>query len=199
MVIRSSIPDPTDRTIETVHREIEQVKEELNTAIANLEDKLTFSLLGREELSVVRHQALDDRLDMMESHRIEREATNEAHRLELKGDNQRTVETAMTAAEKAVNAALAATEKARDQQTIAMNLANAKSETAMTKALEQVTETFKAAFGSLTTQVDDLKLNAGRAMGYSNADKDSNHDRQINLGNLLQLGGLLALYFGLHK
>ena len=168
--------DPTNRTLETLQREIGILEEKLDTAI-DFRGKLT-----QEKIEGVRRE-----LEIRESNRLEREATAESHRLELKADNQRTVETAMTAAEKAVQAALAAAEKARDQQTIATNLANTKSETAMAKALNQITETFTAGIANSLTQITNVKELALGSEQFRKGGIDSNTEHRLNSGLLMAI------------
>ena len=165
------IPDPTARTLDTVHREVESLKDTLDVAMDY-----------RGQLFQEQFDAIDEKIALMESYRQERETTAESHRIELKADNQRTVETAMTAAEKAVQAALAAAEKARDQQTIATNLANSKSETAMAKALEQITQTFTAAFSGMTTQITSVKELAMGADKFREGGVDKTTERRLDSG-----------------
>jgi len=132
-------PDPTARTLETLHREITSVQE-----WAELQLK-SAAAINAERFNSERH--VDE--------------IREAHRLELKGDNQRTVETAMIAAEKAVQAALAAAEKARDQQTIASQLATEKAEKAGKEQLQQQGETFSTAISGLNVGFSDVKSMLG--------------------------------------
>ena len=124
----------------------------------------------------------------------------ESHRIELKNDNQRTVETAMTAAEKAVQAALAAAEKARDQQTIATNLANAKSETAMTKALEQLASTFTASLASVVAQIGNVKELAVGTDQFRKGGSESHNNQRLDGTFILQAIAVgVAIYLGLHR
>ena len=183
-----------------MHREVEGLKETLDVAMDY-----------RGQLFNEKFKATEEKLDLMESYRREREATAESHRIELKADNQRTVETAMTAAEKAVQAALAAAEKARDQQTIATNLANSKSETAMAKALDQITQTFTAAFAGMTTQITSVKEIATGAEKFRLGSVDKNTEHRLNSGLLTAIVAVgvtivaslivtgVSLYIGLHK
>ena len=192
--------DPTTRTLETVHRETKVLEEKLDTAI-DFRSKLT-----QEKIDGVRRE-----IEVREQHRLEREATAESHRLELKADNQRTVETAMTAAEKAVQAALAAAEKARDQQTIATNLANSKSETAMAKALNQITETFTAGIANALTQIGNVKELTMGSEQFRRGAVDRNTEHRLNSGLLTAVIAVgvtivatlvtvgVALYTGLHR
>ena len=169
--------DPTNRTLEAFQREIHLLKEKLDTAI-DFRSKLT-----QEKIDGVHRE-----IEIRESHRLEREITAEAHRLELKADNQRTVETAMTAAEKAVQAALAAAEKARDQQTIATNLANSKSETAMAKALSQITETFTAGIANSLTQITNVKELALGSEQFRQGSVNRNTEHRLNSGLFVAIG-----------
>ena len=194
------IPDPTARTLDTVHREVESLK-----------DTIDIAMDYRGQLFQEQFEALHDKLNLAEEYRQEREATAESHRIELKADNQRTVETAMTAAEKAVQAALAAAEKARDQQTIATNLANSKSETAMAKALDQITATFTAAIANALTQINNVKEIATGSEKFRLGGVDKNTEHRLNSGLLTAVIAVgvtvvssmivtgVALYFGLHK
>ena len=194
------ISDPTQRTLETVHREI-----------GVLEDKLDTAINYRGSMTEAKIAALHQELVLIEKYRLELKNDAESHRIELKADNQRTVETAMTAAEKAVQAALAAAEKARDQQTIATNLANAKSETAMTKALDQVSATFTAAISNALIQIGNVKELAMGSEQFRKGSIDRNTEHRLNSGLLVAVVAVgatiavtmisvgVALYIGLHK
>lgn len=200
MVENVHVLDPTDRTVDTVHREIEQ-----------LEDKFSIEMSHQKAIGEEKHRSVQTQFDLMESHRLEREGSAEAHRIELKADNQRTVETAMTAAEKAVQAALAAAEKARDQQTIATNLANTKSENTMIEALKQMAGTFTASLESVVTQLGNVKEIALGADQFRKGGLENHTEKRSDLAVMVQILAIsaatfiglctigLGLYFGLHK
>jgi len=166
-------PDPTQRTIETLHREITSVQEwaelQLNSAAA----------INAERFNSERH--VDE--------------IREAHRLELKGDNQRTVETAMIAAEKAVQAALAAAEKARDQQTIASQLATEKAEKAGKEQLQQQVETFSTAIGALNTGFNDVKAMLGELRAEKRGGQDQVTEKRASNSQTIAIAALGASLF----
>ena len=167
-------PDPTQRTIETLHREITSVQEwaelQLNSAAAISAER--FDSQTRED------------------------AIREAHRLELKADNQRTVETAMIAAEKAVQAALAAAEKARDQQTIASQLATEKAEKAGKEQLQQQGETFSTAISGLNVGFSDVKSMLGELRAEKKGSTDSTTERRANNYQTIAIAAVVSSLFG---
>jgi len=167
-------PDPTARTLETLHREITSVQEwadlQLNSAAAISAER--FASQTRED------------------------SIREAHRLELKADNQRTVETAMIAAEKAVQAALAAAEKARDQQTIASQLATEKAEKAGKEQLEQQGTTFTLAISGLTTGVNDVKAMVGELRAERRGGQEQSTERRAGNSQVIAIAAVAASLFG---
>lgn len=167
-------PDPTNRTIETVEREVSFLQE---WATLQLESAGT---LSRERFAAQRRE--DD--------------IREAHRLELKADNEKTVATAMVAAEKAVQAALAAAEKARDQQTIASQLATEKAEKAGKEQLQQQGETFSTAITSLTTGLGDVKTGLSELLAEKRGAVDTTTDRRAGNAQaiaLISIGAVLLI------
>ena len=166
-------PDPTARTLETLHREITSVQEwadlQLNSAAAISAER--FASQTRED------------------------SIREAHRLELKADNQRTVETAMIAAEKAVQAALAAAEKARDQQTIASQLATEKAEKAGKEQLQQQGETFSTAISGLNVGFSDVKTMLGELRAEKKGSTDSTTEHRANNSQMIAIAAVAASLF----
>lgn len=168
------IGDPTQRTIDTLHREITSVQEwaELQLQSAAAISAERFSSQQRED------------------------AVREAHRLELKADNQRTVETAMIAAEKAVQAALAAAEKARDQQTIASQLATTKAEEGSKEQMKQQAETFSTAISGLNVGFSDVKSLLGELRAEKRGGQEQTTERRANTSQMIAIAALGATLFG---
>jgi len=133
------VGDPTQRTIDTLHREVTSLQEWTELQLKSAAD------ISAERLS--------------SQHRVDK--IREAHRIELKSDNQKTVDTAMIAAEKAVQAALAAAEKARDQQTIASQLATSLAQEGSKEQMKQQAETFSTSIASLDGGLSDVKMMLG--------------------------------------
>jgi hypothetical protein len=167
-------PDPTQRTIETLHREITSVQEwaelQLNSAAAISAER--FDSQTRED------------------------AIREAHRLELKADNQRTVETAMIAAEKAVQAALAAAEKARDQQTIASQLATTKAEEGSKEQMKQQAETFSTAISGLNVGFSDVKSMLGELRVEKRTTQENSTEHRAVNTQMIAAASVIATLFG---
>jgi len=167
-------PDPTARTLETLHREITSVQEwadlQLNSAAAISAER--FASQSRED------------------------EIREAHRLELKADNQRTVETAMIAAEKAVQAALAAAEKARDQQTIASQLATTKAEEGSKEQMKQQAETFSTAISGLNVGFSDVKNMLGELRAEKRAGQENSTEHRANSAQVIALAAVIASVLG---
>ena len=164
-------PDPTQRTIDTLHREITSVQEwaelQLNSAAAISAER--FASQSRED------------------------EIREAHRLELKADNQRTVETAMIAAEKAVQAALAAAEKARDQQTIASQLATEKAEKAGKEQLQQQGETFSTAISGLNVGFSDVKTMLGELRVEKRTTQENSTEHRAGNSQMIAIIGVILI------
>jgi len=167
------IPDPTDRTIETLEREITYVQEWAELQLKSAE------IINTERF------ASERRADEI----------REAHRLELKADNQRTVETAMIAAEKAVQAALAAAEKARDQQTIASQLATEKAEKAGKEQMEQQGTTFTLAISGLTTGLGDVKSLMSELRAEKRGGQEQVVERRASNSQVIAGVGIVAALF----
>ena len=167
-------PDPTQRTIDTLHREITSVQE-----WAELQLK-SAAAINAERFNSARH--VDE--------------IREAHRLELKGDNQRTVETAMIAAEKAVQAALAAAEKARDQQTIASQLATTKAEEGSKEQMKQQAETFSTAISGLNVGFSDVKNMLGEFRAEKRAGQENSTEHRAANSQVIAFAAVVAALFG---
>ena len=172
------VPDPTDRTLGALQREIEQLEDKIDTAFDH-----------KEEVNVVRHQAIQTQLNLMEAHRLELRDIAEKQRLEQKEDTKVAVDAALTAQKEAVR-----------ETTIATNLANAKSESAMTKALEQMAATFTAALASVTGTVVDLKERVSGMDQYKRGGAENQSDKRLDMTMLIQIIAVAtAIYLGLSK
>jgi hypothetical protein len=163
-------PDPTQRTIETLHREITSVQEWAELQLKSAAD------ISAERISSQR------RVDEI----------REAHRIELKGDNKQTVETAMIAAEKAVQAALAAAEKARDQQTIASQLATSLAQEGSKEQMKQQAETFSTAISGLNVGFSDVKNMLGELRAEKRAGQENSTEHRANNAQMIALAAVIA-------
>jgi chromosome segregation ATPase len=170
---RQQGPDPTARTLETLHREVTSMQEWADLQLTAAKD------ITEEQLRSIRREI----------------TIFETHRIELKADNQRTVETAMIAAEKAVQAALAAAEKARDQQTIASQLATEKAEKAGKEQLQQQGETFSTAIGALNTGFNDVKAMLGELRAEKRGGKEQVTEHRAGNSQMIAIAALGASLF----
>lgn len=167
-------PDPTQRTLETLHREIATLQEQSE-------------VLLNSELRVVNEQISSIRREIL---------IFETHRLELKSDSEKTLNTATIAAEKAVQAALAAAEKARDQQTIASQLATTKAEEASKEQMKQQGETFSAAIAGLNTGFNDVKSLLGELRAEKRASQENVTEHRAGNAQLIATASVVATLFG---
>jgi len=178
-------PDPTARTLETLHREV-----------TTLQDR-SEALIG-SELKIVNEQIVSIRreITIREDHRLELKAGIDAHRLELKAGDEKALSTAMIAAEKAVQAALAAAEKARDQQTIASQLATTKAENAFTEQLRQQKETFTIAIDAVTTGFNDMKGMIGELRAEKRGGREQITEHRAGNTQMIAVAAIVATLFG---
>ena len=166
--------DPTQRTIDALHREIETVHD-------------------WAELQLLSAAAISD--ERIESQRRVDEI-REAHRIELKADNRQTVETAMVAAEKAVQAALAAAEKARDQQTIASQLATSLAQEGSKEQMKQQAETFSTAISGLNVGFSDVKSMLGELRTEKRVGQESTTEHRANNTQMIATASVVAALCG---
>ena len=132
--------DPTARTLQTVHREVQALEAEM---VKQFESERR---VCDEQLEAVELQfRLVERL-----------------RLEQKADTKAAVDAALTAQKEAVK-----------EQTTASDRAIAKSETAMTKQLEQLIVTFTTATNGLAGQIADVKSQVGEDRANRRGGKDA--------------------------
>ena len=129
------VPDPTQRTIEVLEREVKAIHEKLTTVVDALEDKLNAAMTHRAEVTDSRFTAVKLQFDLIESGRIEQKVDTKA----------------------AVDAALIAQKEAVKEQTIASEKSISKSETSTTEAIKQLAVTFTASIDSVNRAVGDLK------------------------------------------
>jgi archaellum component FlaC len=122
-------PDPTQRTIDTLHREV-----------AGLREVDSLLIKGIEQITSEKFRSVDTRFELIERQRVEQKADTKA----------------------AVDAALTAQKEAVREQTIASERAIAKSETATSKQLDQMTATFTASIGGVTDLLNDAKDRIGK-------------------------------------
>lgn len=178
-------PDPTQRTIETLHREITSVQEWAELQLDSAK------VISDEQLRSIRRE-----IEIFETHRGELSEIRESHRIELKEDNQRTVETAMIAAEKAVQAALAAAEKARDQQTIASQLATTKAEEGSKEQMKQQAETFSTAINGLNVGFSDVKTMLGELRAEKRGHLENSTEHRAASAQVIATLSVCATLFG---
>ena len=132
--------DPTSRTLQTVHREVE-----------TLGDKMETLFEGAQRLTNEQFVAVELQFTLVERLRVEQKADTKA----------------------AVDAALTAQKEAVKEQTTASDRAIAKSETAMTKQLEQLIVTFTTAISGVTDTIDGVKERVGKVEGIRQGGKDA--------------------------
>lgn len=183
------IHDPTARTLETVHREV-----------LALERKIETALEYQNNLSTDRFASVQKKFEADEAHRLELKDMAEKARIEQKEDSKVGVDAALTAQKEAVKEA-----------TIATNLANAKSESAMTKALDQVSQTFSAAIANSVSQIIDVKETVTAIDNFRRGGVDASSEKRLSTGLLVAIAAIglssvfsvvivgVTLYVGLHK
>lgn len=108
---------------------------QLHREIRVLHDLLDALFKGAEEIQVQRFKAVEQQFELVERQRVEQKSDTKA----------------------AVDAALTAQKEAVKEQTTASDRAIAKSETAMTKQLEQLQATFATAINGVTLLLNDAK------------------------------------------
>lgn len=123
---------------------------QLHREITVLHDLLEALFEGAEQISIQRFKNVDQQFELIERQRVEQ-----------KNDTKAAVDAALTAQKEAVK-----------EQTTASDRAIAKSETAMTKQLEQLQATFATAINGVTLLLNDakdriVKIEAGKAGGES--------------------------------
>jgi len=129
------IPDPTQRTLEVLEREMTAMHEKLDTSISALGNKLDEAMEHRADLTEAKFLTVSQRFDLEESWRIEQ-----------KRDSLDSLAAALSAAKEAVK-----------EQTNASEKSIAKSETSTNEAIKQLVVTFTAAIASVERAVSDLK------------------------------------------
>ena len=130
-----SIPDPTQRTLEVLEREMTTMHEKLDTSISALGAKLDEAMEHRADLTEAKFTTVSQRFDLEESWRIEQ-----------KRDSLDSLAAALSAAKEAVR-----------EQTNASEKSIAKSENSTNEAIKQLSVTFTAAIASVERAVSDLK------------------------------------------
>lgn len=113
----------------------ELTTKQLHREIQVLNELLDARFTGTESISIQRFASVDKQFELMEKQRVEQKADTKA----------------------AVDAALTAQKEAVKEQTIASDRAIAKSETAMTKQLEQLSANFTTAINGVSVQMNDSK------------------------------------------
>lgn len=101
----------------------------------------------------------------------------------------------------AVDAALAAAKEAVKEQTTASGLSIAKSETATSEQLKQLTQTFQTAIGGQTTQQNDLKTRVERIENVKQGGRETISSIYAFVGMIAAILGVaivLAAYLATH-
>jgi len=133
------VPDPTQRTIEVLEREMTALNDQLGTRVSALSSELHSAMVHRAELTDSKFDKVDLQFTLAENSRIEQ-----------KSDTKQ-----------AVVDALAAQKEAVKEQTIASDKAIAKSEAVTIEALKQLQAAFSAATDGDRRIVNDLKERIG--------------------------------------
>lgn len=129
------IPDPTLLTTEALNREIDRLRSSFEAGRDAMHDLLTARIDSTVAIEDEKFRRVEQRFQLIEGQRVEQ-----------KNDTQNAVQAALTAQKEAVR-----------EQTIASERAVGKSEVAMMKQMEQISNTFAAAIESLRHSIDDNK------------------------------------------
>jgi phage shock protein A len=143
-------PDPSILTTDALQREVAIIdgKFEAQAGVREREhaslEKHVISLIGAlKDITLEQFQSILTQLGLIERQRVEQ-----------KKDTKDAVDAALSAAKEAVK-----------EQTTASERSIAKSETATTKQLEQLTATFSTAISGVTTSINDLKDSNNNTFG----------------------------------
>lgn len=137
------VPDPTERTLEVLEREVQSLHDKLQTKTSALSSELHSAMEHREKLTDTKFAAVKLQFDLIESGRMEQKTDTKA----------------------AVDAALIAQKEAVKEQTIASEKSISKSETATTESIKQMSQTFTTAIESVNRAISDQKESATRSLG----------------------------------
>jgi len=129
------VPDPTQRTLEVLEREVKSIHDKLNTTTEALSAELHSAMTHRAELTDAKLAAVELQFALIESSRVEQ-----------KQDSLASLAAALSAAKEAVK-----------EQTSASEKSIAKSETSTTEAIKQLSVTFSASIDSVNRALSDLK------------------------------------------
>lgn len=144
------VPDPTTLTTAALEHEAQILRDSFKEGLASLSKELETAIDHRDALTKAELKTIDVRFDMMEEHRIEKQADVKA----------------------AVDAALISQKEAVKEQTIASEKAIAKSESATTESIKQLSTTFAVSIESANRAVNDVKDRVVRMEAQASGNPD---------------------------
>lgn len=143
-------PDPSILTTDALQREVAIIDDKFKDQAqvrerehASLQELFEAKLQGAGNITSEKFTSVETQFDLIERQRVEQ-----------KKDTKDAVDAALSAAKEAVK-----------EQTTASERSIAKSETATTKQLEQLTATFSTAILGVTTSINDLKDSNNNTFG----------------------------------